>query len=323
MSVENLGDKPLVSVLMITYLHEQYIEQAIRGVLDQVCNFKFELIIADDCSPDNTSDLVKSIISSHPIGYCVKYTRHNQNIGMNRNADFVIQAAGGKYIAICEGDDFWTDPTKLQNQVDFLENNEDYGLVHHEADYFFQAKQKLIPNFHKRNKIHVSTGYVFEELLRHNNIYTPTVMYRKQLFDHYSAIDQNIRNNFLMTDYTMWLEFSLHSKFHYINKSMTVYRVLANSASRSTFYEQDICFVNSYCDIKKFFLKKYGSSLTTEAWINNYKNSTSLMVALKYKKYKNAKSFASQLKVDSINNFIKYILAYTPIIFKFIIRLKK
>lgn len=316
-------DKPLVSVLMITYKHEQFIEQAIRGVLDQVCDFEYELIVADDNSPDNTRAIVDSLISVHQNGHCVKYTRHEHNMGMHRNADFVFQAARGKYIAICEGDDYWSDPNKLQIQADFLEQNEDYGLVHHEADYFYQTRQKLIPNFHKRNKVNVSSGFVFEELLRHNNIYTPTVMYRKQFFEHYRSIDQSTRDKFLMSDYVMWLEFSQHCKFHYIDKSMAVYRVLLNSASRSTSYEKELEFVISYCEIKQFFIRKYRSYYTTEAWVNNYKYSTSLMVALKHKKHQYARFFASQLNLDSRNNFVKYILAYLPFLFKISLRIRK
>jgi len=306
MILENLDKKPLVSVLMITYKHEQFIEQAVRGVLNQLCNFKFELIVADDCSPDNTRAKLKSVISNHPMGYCVKYIRHDQNIGMHRNADFVMQAAVGKYIAICEGDDFWTDPLKLQIQVDFLEKNLDYGLVHHEADYFFQAKQKLVPNFHKRNKILVSTGCVFEELLRHNNIYTPTVMYRRQLLGHYFAINQGIRNNFLMGDYAMWLEFSQHSKFHYINKSMAVYRVLVNSASHTGDFRSKLFFLSSYCQIKYYFLKKYKVNNFPTSKIKQYYLQQASVFSLRYSEFTKAWIFAKRLQWDSIKKVILY-----------------
>lgn len=293
---------------MLTYKHEQFISQAITGVLDQVCGFEFELIVADDNSPDNTEAIVESVVKSHPNGHFVKYSRHKQNIGMHRNADFVFKAARGKYIAICEGDDYWSDNSKLQMQVDFLEENEDYGLVHHEADYLYQTKQKLIPSFHKKNKINVSTGFVFDELLRHNNIYTPTVMYRKKLFEHYLLISPNVRNNFLMSDYAMWLEFSQHCKFHYIDKSMAVYRVLLNSASNSESFTKKIFFLKSYCSIKNYFIYKYKHVGISSNSITQYYLKQASIFSIKYSKFSNAWIFAKRLRFDSHKKIVLFFI---------------
>ena len=119
----------LVSVVMITYNHEKYIQQAIEGVLMQKINFHIELIIADDTSPDQTENIVKKIIVEHPNGHWIKYTKHKFNKGVSKNFTWALKQAKGKYIALCEGDDYWTDPLKLQKQVDFLEENENIGLV--------------------------------------------------------------------------------------------------------------------------------------------------------------------------------------------------
>lgn len=121
-----MENKLMVSVDMITYKHEAYIAQAIEGVLMQETNFEYDLIIADDCSPDKTEEIVKNIIATHPKGHIIKYFRHEKNIGMHQNGLFAVQQCKGKYIAICEGDDYWIDPLKLQKQVDFLEANQDY-----------------------------------------------------------------------------------------------------------------------------------------------------------------------------------------------------
>ena len=124
----------MVSVSMITYKHEAYIAQAIEGVLMQVTDFEFEVIIADDCSPDTTQEIVNNIISTHPKGHMIKYFRHLQNLGMQPNGIFATTKCTGKYIAVCEGDDFWTDPYKLQKQVDFLEANKNIVLTGHNAN---------------------------------------------------------------------------------------------------------------------------------------------------------------------------------------------
>lgn len=124
----------LVSVCMITYGHERFIAQAIEGVLMQECDFDVELIIADDCSPDNTKKVVENFIINHPRGHWIKYTRHIVNKGVSDNFGFAINQCIGKYIAICEGDDYWTDKDKLQIQVNTLEQNRDAVLCYH--DFF-------------------------------------------------------------------------------------------------------------------------------------------------------------------------------------------
>lgn len=118
----------MVSVKMITYKHEPYIRQAIEGVLMQQLDFEFDLIIADDCSPDNTYEIVNNIIGNHPKGYRIKYFRHGKNIGILANSIYALNQCKGKYVGICEGDDYWTDPLKLQKQVEFLENNKDFSV---------------------------------------------------------------------------------------------------------------------------------------------------------------------------------------------------
>jgi glycosyltransferase involved in cell wall biosynthesis len=123
--------QPKVSVVMITYGHESFIEKAVEGVLMQKCDFEVELIIADDCSPDNTQAIVKNIIKKHPKSCWIKYTRHQKNKGVQSNFLWSLRKSLGKYIAICEGDDYWTDPLKLQKQVNFMDANQDTVLTYH------------------------------------------------------------------------------------------------------------------------------------------------------------------------------------------------
>ncbi|MBO6606954.1 glycosyltransferase [Psychroserpens sp.] len=123
-----MKSNPLVSVCMITYGHEAFINKAIEGILMQQTSFNFELIIADDCSPDNTEAVVNKLLSEHSKANQVTYIRHKENLGMYENFLFALNACESTYIALCEGDDYWTDPKKLQRQVDFLEANLDYEV---------------------------------------------------------------------------------------------------------------------------------------------------------------------------------------------------
>lgn len=146
------NSSPLVSVVMITYGHEQFIREAIEGVLMQETDFKVELIIADDNSPDDTESVVTKIINSHTNGHLIKYTKHKKNKGMTANFIWALEACKGNYIALCEGDDYWTDIKKLQKQVDFLERNPKYIMTGHNASVVNESgkvidKYKLTRNF--------------------------------------------------------------------------------------------------------------------------------------------------------------------------------
>lgn len=115
------NNKPLVSVCMITYNHEKYIKDAIEGILMQKTSFPIELIIGEDCSTENTRKIVEDYAEKYPNLIFAQYSE--KNLDMMNNFFNVLQAVRSKYIALCEGDDYWTDPLKLQKQVDFLANN--------------------------------------------------------------------------------------------------------------------------------------------------------------------------------------------------------
>lgn len=121
----------MVSVCLITYNHEEYISTAINGVLNQKVDFEYELIIADDFSTDRTREIVLEYKKKHPK--LIKLILQKKNVGPKKNWLDLLSAPKGKYVAYFEGDDYWTDPYKLQKQVDFLEANPDYVLTGHDA----------------------------------------------------------------------------------------------------------------------------------------------------------------------------------------------
>lgn len=141
--MSDLGNN-LVSVVMITYGHEKFIREAVEGVLMQNCDFEVELIIADDKSPDNTEKIVRDIIENHPKGNWIKYTKHFQNKGMIPNFMWALEQAKGKYISLCEGDDYWNNPFKLSKQIRFLENNSDYTFSMGRVNVLIEKTGKII-----------------------------------------------------------------------------------------------------------------------------------------------------------------------------------
>ena len=119
----------MVSVIIISYNQEKYIREAIDSVLMQKVNFKYELILADDCSPDNTKEILEEYKARCPD--IVKIAYRERNLGATKNELDAEFKASGKYLTILEGDDYWCDENKLQKQVNFLELHDDYVAVSH------------------------------------------------------------------------------------------------------------------------------------------------------------------------------------------------
>lgn len=120
---------PLVSVYMITFNHEPYVAQAIESVLMQKTEYPFELVIGEDCSTDGTRAICERYAHAHPSG--IRLLPSERNLGMQVNARRTYQACRGKYIAHLEGDDYWTDPRKLQKQVAWLEQHPQASFCFH------------------------------------------------------------------------------------------------------------------------------------------------------------------------------------------------
>lgn len=207
-------EAPLLSVIMITYGHEKYISEAIKGVFMQKTNFPIELIIANDCSPDETDTIVRKLIPEAPNNIVVKYTRHSQNIGMIENHYWGLKQAQGKYIAICEGDDYWSAPNKLQKQIDFLEQNKDYCICCHNV-FFLKETELITPTIFSKN----FGENTLIELSKENFIPTLSAVFRNIKLDTpkwlYSAP---------FGDYPLWLLLSKYGKIMFLEDIMGVYR---------------------------------------------------------------------------------------------------
>ncbi len=207
---------PKVSICMVTYNHGEKIREAINGVLMQQTSFDIELVIGNDRSTDHTDAIVNEILANHPKAGLIQYINHAHNIGMMANFGYVLGRCTGQYVALCDGDDYWTDPLKLQKQIDFLDAHPDYALCFHSA-------RVLLPNGT------ITADYItnvpeahetLEDLVtRGNYIHTPTVVYRN--------VVREFPPEFFRTpigDYFMHILVARHGKIKFINGEMAVYR---------------------------------------------------------------------------------------------------
>jgi glycosyltransferase involved in cell wall biosynthesis len=252
--------KPLVSISCITYNHAKYIRDAIEGFLIQKTAFKFEVLIHDDASRDGTDKIVKDYELKYSDLIFPIYQKENQYSKGVRgiSATFNIPRARGKYIALCEGDDYWIDPYKLQKQVEFLESHADYGLVHTDYKRYHQDTSEYSDSPIRINNISVPDGFIFEALLERNYIGTLTILARTELL--LSAIKEILpqMNIWRMGDYPLWLEISRHCKIKYLKDQTAIYRISPNTLSRPTGTLGKFNFFKSIFDIRFYFIDKYG-----------------------------------------------------------------
>jgi glycosyltransferase involved in cell wall biosynthesis len=242
---------PLVSIVVITYNQEKTISQTLDSILNQNIDFPIEIIVGEDCSTDSTRKICLDYQNRYP--QVIRLILHEKNHGLLRNYQSVINACKGTYIAQCAGDDYWHNQDKLKLQVEFLENNSDYGLIHTDVDILY-AKNNKGKRIKRKN---IPEGYVYQSLIEENNhIFAPSVLFRRNFLD-YVNFDEYIKQGFMMEDYPMWLEFSNHTNFHYMNTSTVTYRVNVNSASRFDNYAQSIAFEKNVDKIRKYFYSKY------------------------------------------------------------------
>lgn len=253
------GNKIFVSVCCITYNHEKYISKAIESILMQKTKFSYQLVIGEDNSADNTKQICEQYVKSNPNR--VRLLHSEKNIGMVQNFTRTINACTGKYIAICEGDDYWADPYKLQKQVDILENNLDYGLVHTDYDILYDDSQVLKKKYYQHNNVTIAKENAYSGLLVSWGIKTATVCFRKDIVEQ--SIKKLNRSNIMIFDLPLFLMMSTLTKFAYINESMVVYRHLNNSASHHLDKDKYYAHLLRNYKIKQFFIDNYDVSEKT------------------------------------------------------------
>ena len=242
--------EPLVSIRTSTYNHEKYIRQCIEGILMQKTDFPFEYIIGEDCSTDGTMAIVREYAQKYPD--VIRVVTDDVNVGMRANGLRCIERCRGKYMAICEGDDWWTDPHKLQKQVDFLESHPDY-LMCTTSYSSFRMKDGQVKEGVKDGQ---GRDITLRSLMKKNRIGTLTVMYRKDILSRFEEEVRPVMPDFRMGDITLWLYMAHNGKIHELPCTTAMYRILENSASHSDDFTKQYEF--------------YVEASRLRLWMNNY-----------------------------------------------------
>lgn len=259
-----LSKTPLVSVKMITYNHEPYIAQAIEGVLEQETDFPFELVIGEDCSTDRTREIVLEYQKKHPD--IIRVITSDKNVGVNKNSKRVYKVCRGKYIAFCEGDDYWHHPQKLQKQVDYLEAHPECGLVHSDAVWHVVETGQRIPSYAKFKKLTHNHENVLRTMIEFKyQVCTCTAVVRKDLLDEiYETCQYEFSENFLMSDTQTWIEIAHRAKVKCIDEPFATRNIWHGSLSNPQDIEKTIRFCRNSMDMLLRYANKYGGDDSVE-----------------------------------------------------------
>lgn len=221
----DLNTPPLVSIVCISYNHASFIREAIDGFLMQKTKFDFEILIHDDASTDNTASIVREYAAKDKRIITILQTENQYSKGINPGVEYLYPIARGKYIAACEGDDYWTDSNKLQKQIDFLEANPEFSGSAHQSLVKTGDSEKLF-------NTSVKSDIVLADLLKGRIFHTASLVFRRDIITKHQ-IPPSITSH----DRALFFQLVAYGPIHYFDDVMCVYRKHEGGISSRVTYD--------------------------------------------------------------------------------------
>lgn len=251
----------LLVVQCFTYNHENYIGKCLDGFVNQKTNFEFVVIVHDDASTDNTAQIVRDYADKYPnIIQPILEAENQYSKGSDIQVKIVNDVTRGyepKYIALCEGDDFWIDPYKLQKQFDFMEQHPDYSLCHTDVLIYEDIKKKIkgrkgwMYNFSNIYLEHEHQD-LFNDIMSIKYVFQPLTFFIR--YESYNKIQPNTVT-FMMGDMPLILDLSQKGKIKYLPVVTGIYNHHLGSATRNPYTRSQFDF--SIVEMKIYYCKKY------------------------------------------------------------------
>ena len=282
----------IIDIVMTTYNQEDHVAKAIESVLCQKTDLPFRLIIGEDCSTDKTYLICKEYAVKYPE--IITLLENDQNLGLVKNYKRCFEASQGKYIAILEGDDYWTSQYKLDLQFSLINSDSEIGLVH--SNYMLLKGKQLINNPNRLIQYSINNqGYIYEKLICNNFICPLTAMFKRELLLNID-FDFMIEKKLQTIDYFLWLSFSINKKIAYQNEIFGVYRISPKSISNNALFSKRVQFEVTKQEILNFFIK---ANPVKNFNINKYQDKANMLLLLR------------SIKTFDLLNFLKYIRMFS------------
>lgn len=272
-------NNPLVSISCITYNHAPYIRQCLDGLLMQQCDFEYEILINDDASTDGTQEIIKEYEKKYPEIIKPIFQSENQYLNGVRGmmARFNFPRAKGKYIALCEGDDYWTDPLKLHKQIDFMDVNAEVSLIFGNAEVVLDGNEADTNYFKGYTEIIESAFFTGVDILENWTIPTGTVLFRKKDLGS-DFIDIVTNPKLMFGDIVLFQYMATKGKLYGMKDYLSVYR---RHSGGVTNFKLNVDFDIQFYNHLRELIKVFGNQLKTPT-IKKMLANFSLSIALNY-----------------------------------------
>lgn len=266
-----------VAVWMVTYNHEDYISRAVESVMNQKTNFKYKLFIGEDYSTDNTREICLKLANKYPTK--IELVLQSKNVGGTINANSIYKLcceSGAKYVALCEGDDYWTDLLKIQKQVDIFEQINDLSICFHASFINKINSTKVI----RPVNINENSYFKTEHIIKYGGGLIPTASMMVKSLDLQEILKPHLKSK-TAGDLVLVLYLSLKGKVYYLNEAMSVYT--KNNFSSLTNVKRSIIFEFKYKYYVFEILNDFNSHTKNKYWLNILRRKISLITILLYR----------------------------------------
>lgn len=300
----------MIGVCIVTYNQEKYIAQALESVLEQKpCGQTVRLFIGEDCSTDSTAAICDQYAHRYPD--CISVTHNKTNLGLvNNTLDLLgrIQSEGCDFVAMLDGDDYWSDPYKLQKQLACFEMHPDCGLVHTATDILYP--QGLWKD--KRTSPHFKSVF---NTIENYTIRNCSVMFRTSLLDMID-FDEFRKQGFYSLDYVMYACFSSKVPFAFLPDHTAVWRRGHESVSNSADMNRQIDYLQNDFAMWRYLANRFPSRWKyDDSSRENYFHTRCFHIAFKYGDRKRALIEAKQITRITKKLRMKILVAHSRLLF--------
>lgn len=307
-----------LSVLIMTYNNEEYIEEALESVLKQKCSFNFEIVVGDDNSSDKTFEIVKNYAEKHPHLFNIK--TNTLQLGILKNFKKTLDRCKGKYVFNLDGDDIIKSDFAFHKMIEALNRNPNLGFIDSGYDSLLPDNMPMI-KFHNRDNIFASKTEYKKRLFLGKVIPIGVCFLKESMYQHVD-FDHYIKEEVTIEDYPILVDMAMHCDFDIIKESLHIYRIHYSSYSHKNTFERVLFLRKQMLELFLFFNKKYNfSEDLKQTYLNNHYKSM-LRDAGVYEKKEEGKVAFKAINGKGIIDIIHFLASQYPIV-RQSIRLRK
>ncbi|WP_166967631.1 glycosyltransferase family 2 protein [Yeosuana marina] len=291
-----------LSVHLITYNNEKHIEETLLSILKQKVDFNYEIVVGDDCSTDNTLDIINTYQSRFPHLFKVKKNEHQ--LGILGNFKATLDRCEGNYVFDIAGDDLLKHDKALQKMVDVLKRDDSLGFIDSGIDFLYEKNNTIKP--FRNKKVIQATREVYKKLLLLGKLTPIGLCFSKKHLNKFVDFDTYLNMNLTIEDYPILVDLVMNTNFTTIDESLHIYRIHDDSYSHKKSFENHVFLKNQMKNLFDFFKKKYNYNSVLNERFNNDYNKEFLFLAGYFEQKEIGKETFKKLKSKSIKDYINY-----------------